>query len=105
MSEDVKIDINRADAETLAALKGIGPTIAQRIIEYRETVHPFEEVIELTAVPGISERMVRQFEDRVMVAATVPPDAQLMEVAEEETAVVPEAAPDEEETAIVPADE
>jgi competence ComEA-like helix-hairpin-helix protein len=62
-----KIDINVADAETLTTISGIGPALAQRIVEYRETVHLFEEVIELTAVPGISERMVRGFEDFVMV--------------------------------------
>jgi hypothetical protein len=36
-------------------------------VEYREAVHPFEEVIELTAVPGVSERMVRNIEDRITV--------------------------------------
>jgi competence ComEA-like helix-hairpin-helix protein len=72
-----KIDINVADAETLATISGIGPALATRIIEYRETVHPFEEVIELAAVPGISEKMVRGFEGFVMVqpalAATAVP--------------------------------
>lgn len=62
-----KININLADAATLSTLPGIGPAIAQRIIEYRETVHPFEEVIELAAVPGISEKMVRTFEASVTV--------------------------------------
>lgn len=65
MSE--KIDINVANEETLATISGIGPVLAKRIVEYRQTVHPFEEVIELTAVPGISERMVRGFEHLVTV--------------------------------------
>lgn len=76
-----KININLADAATLSTLPGIGPAIAQRIIEYRETVHPFEEVIELAAVPGISEKMVRTFEASVTVepgigatAVPLPPD-------------------------------
>ena len=68
MSE--KIDINTADLATLTTISGIGPALAERIIEYRETVHPFEEVIELAAVPGISEKMVRDFEELV----TVKPD-------------------------------
>ena len=65
MSE--KINVNMADAETLSTISGIGPALATRIIEYRETVHPFEEVIELAAVPGISEKMVREFEEFVTV--------------------------------------
>ncbi len=65
MSE--KIDINVADAELLSTLRGIGPAVARRIIKYRETVHPFEEVIELVAVPGISEKRVRDIEDFVTV--------------------------------------
>lgn len=70
MSE--KIDINVADAETLTTIAGIGPALAQRIIEYRETVHPYEEVIELAAVPGISEKMVRGFEESVTVEPITP---------------------------------
>ena len=77
MSE--KIDINVADAETLATISGIGPALAARIIEYRQTVHPFEEVIELTAVPGISEKMVRSFEDLVTVQSVVPVDLEAPE--------------------------
>ena len=77
MSE--KIDINVADAETLATISGIGPALAARIIEYRQTVHPFEEVIELTAVPGISEKMVRGFEDLVTVQSVLPVDLEAPE--------------------------
>ncbi len=65
--EMAKIDINRADVDTLAQIPGIAENLARRIIEYRETVHPFEEVIELAAVPGISERMVREFAEWVTV--------------------------------------
>ncbi len=68
MSEHALVDINNADAASLANLPGIGEVLAVRIIEYRETVHPFEEIMELTAVPGISERMVRQIEDQIMVS-------------------------------------
>lgn len=67
MSASEKININTADIDTLTTLPGIAEGLAGRIIEYRENVHPFEEVIELAAVPGISERMVRIFEDLVTV--------------------------------------
>jgi competence ComEA-like helix-hairpin-helix protein len=68
MDEEIKkIDINQAGVEALTEIPGIAENLAQRIIEYRETVHPFEEVIELAAVPGISERMVREFAEWVTV--------------------------------------
>jgi competence ComEA-like helix-hairpin-helix protein len=65
MSE--KTNVNQAGIEELAALPDIGQKLAERIVAYRQDVHPFEEVIELTAVPGISERMVRAIEDQVTV--------------------------------------
>lgn len=105
------IDINYADADSLAGLPGIGEVLAARIVEYRETVHPFEEIVELAAVPGISERMVRQIEDQIVVGQTpaAPDDAEgegddPIQVAE--TAVLdPKAAPSmESETEAAAAD-
>ncbi len=47
------ININRATKEELTALKGIGPALADRIIEYREQNGPFKTVEDLTQVKGI----------------------------------------------------
>ncbi len=47
------LDINRATAEELEALPGIGPTLAQRILTYRAEHGPFHKVEDLLAVPGI----------------------------------------------------
>jgi len=62
-----KINLNTATPRELYQLSGIGPTLAARIITYRETVHPFEEPIEITAVPGISENTYRAIADRLTV--------------------------------------
>lgn len=70
-----KVDINTATIDELARLQGIGEKLAERIIEYRQTVHSFEEVIELAAVPGISERMVREIEGQLTVGAQPPPES------------------------------
>ncbi|MEM7336642.1 MAG: helix-hairpin-helix domain-containing protein [Chloroflexota bacterium] len=64
---DEKINLNDANVDSLATLPGIGDALAERIIAYRETVQPFETVLSLTAVSGISERMVQKFESLVTV--------------------------------------
>lgn len=69
-----KLDINQADLAALAQLEGIGEELASRIVAYRETVHPFSEIIELAAVPGISERMVRALSDQITVTPSPPPE-------------------------------
>jgi len=48
-----RININTATAEDLAALPGIGPTTAQRIIEYRTAHGPFTRIEDLMNVAGI----------------------------------------------------
>ena len=49
------IDINTATAEELEQLMGIGPVLAQAIIDYRAEHGPFESVDELLEVSGIGE--------------------------------------------------
>ena len=51
-----KININNADLETLANLKGIGPKTAQNIIDYRKEVGSFEKVEDLMNVKGVGEK-------------------------------------------------
>ena len=41
------IDLNRATAADLDAIPGIGPALAQRIIDYRQTHGPFKKIEEL----------------------------------------------------------
>lgn len=82
MSE--KININTADADALATLTGIGPELAQRIVEYRDLEGEFEDVFEMVAVPGISARMVRAFEDEVVLDETGTSGAQSAEDAAQE---------------------
>lgn len=56
----VRIDINNASAIELELLPGVGPAIAQRIIDYRLQHGPFSTVEELAEVSGISPRMVEE---------------------------------------------
>ena len=49
------INVNTATTEQLQTLPGIGQTLAQRIVSYREANGPFEAIMELTNVDGIGE--------------------------------------------------
>ena len=51
-----KININTATIEELITLPGVGPTLAGRIVEYREKAGQFASVEELLNVKGIGEK-------------------------------------------------
>ena len=65
------VDINTADAVTLdKSLKGIGPTTAQAIVDYRAKNGPFKSVDELTKVKGIGKATVEKNRADLMVGAS-----------------------------------
>ena len=51
-----RIDINSASIEELQKLPGVGPKIAQRIVEYRKRYGCFKYLEELKKVKGIGEK-------------------------------------------------
>lgn len=57
MAQDqVKININKATLDELCALKRIGPSYAQRIVDYREQNGPFEKPADIMKVRGIGPK-------------------------------------------------
>ena len=54
------VDINTADEDTLAALKGLGPKKAEAIIAYRKAHGPFKSLDELSSVRGLGEKSVER---------------------------------------------
>lgn len=66
-----QVDLNRADWPELLLLPGIGPTLAQRIVEHRAERGGYETVEELTAVPGIGPKTLKRISPylRVEVAS------------------------------------
>lgn len=64
IKEVVLISINSADAETLDQLPGVGPSIAQRIIDYRNQT-PFQSLEDIKNVKGIGDAMYEKIKDRI----------------------------------------
>lgn len=63
-----KINLNTATAEELKTLPGIGPTMAGRIIEYRNTYGGFYDVEEIKEVRGIGEKTYQKLKDLIVVS-------------------------------------
>ena len=60
-----RIDLNQASAPELELLPGIGPSLAQKIIDYREEHGPFASVDDLLDVPGIGPAKLEAVKDQV----------------------------------------
>ena len=59
------VHLNTATLEQLDALPGVGPTTAQRILDYRQENGAFSSVDELDAVPGIGPARLEQLRELV----------------------------------------
>jgi competence protein ComEA len=51
--QQVKVNINKASVDELSTLKRIGPSYAQRIVDYRKQNGPFEKPEDIIKVRGI----------------------------------------------------
>lgn len=65
------LDINRASAEDLQRLSGVGPVLSQRIIDERSK-RPFKSVDDLRRVPGIGPKTLERLRPNLTVSSTSP---------------------------------
>ena len=65
------LDLNRATEQDFDSLPGIGPKLAERIMEHRQSLGAFHSLDELREVKGIGKK---KFE-RIRPLVTVTPDA------------------------------
>jgi len=61
------VNINSATLDQLDSLPGIGPALAQRIVDYREQHGPFHSIEELMKVSGIGPKKFAQLQSRITV--------------------------------------
>ena len=60
------VNINTAGVDELDSLPGIGPVLAQRIVDYRTEHGPFRSAEELTQVEGIGRATVESIQDHII---------------------------------------
>ncbi len=61
-----KVNVNTASQAELESLPGIGPVLAQRIIDYRAKNGPFKTLDELRKVQGLTRTVLDKIKDRVI---------------------------------------
>jgi len=62
-----KVNLNLAGPATLQTIPGIGPSKAERIIEYRESVGKFRKIEEIMNITGIGEKTFESIRDYITV--------------------------------------
>lgn len=61
------ININKATAELLQTIPGIGPATAEKIIEFRNSNGPFRSIEELMDVNGIGEKTFEKMREKLCI--------------------------------------
>jgi competence protein ComEA len=63
-----EVDVNTADCPELMQLPGIGPKLAERIVESRKTDGPFASVDDLRRVSGIGRKVLERIRPYLQTA-------------------------------------
>jgi competence protein ComEA len=64
-SVKARLDVNQATVEELNELPGIGPALAQRIIDHRRSHGPFVAIDDLLLVKGIGTKKLHRLRELV----------------------------------------
>ena len=70
--ERVLVDLNTATAEELETLTGIGPALAQAILDYRAEHGDFHSIDELMNVRGIGSAKLEGLQDEITIGGATP---------------------------------
>ena len=64
-NKDACINVNTAAVDELVSLQGIGPVLAQRIVEFRKENGDFRNASDLVKVKGIGEGKLKKIKDHI----------------------------------------
>ena len=67
-SEARPIDINTADSAALESVPGLGKSLSQRILAFREKNGPFQSVDDLLKVQGVGEKSIQKLRPYLTVS-------------------------------------
>jgi competence protein ComEA len=73
----MQLNLNRATADDLTAIPGLGPALARRIIDYRTAHGPFKKIADLIEVSGIGPQNLPKLQPYLGLGgpeALAPPD-------------------------------
>lgn len=62
-----KININKATAEELQNVRGIGPAMAEKIVDYREENGKFKNIEDLKNISGIGEKKYESIKEYITI--------------------------------------
>lgn len=68
MAQGKKVNVNTADVAQLSLLPRVGPSVAQRIVEFRKENGPFKRPEDLMLVRGIGEKTFELLKPYLAVA-------------------------------------
>lgn len=63
-----KLNLNLATSSQLEELPGIGPVIASRIVQHRDSNGPFRQISEIQQVAGIGDVIYSKIKDQISVS-------------------------------------
>lgn len=61
------LSLNRADARTLTTLNGIGPSLAKKIVRFREEIGQYDSVEQLLEIKGVGKKTVESLRGQISV--------------------------------------
>jgi competence protein ComEA len=70
------LDLNEAGVAELSLLPGVGPKLAQRIVDYRQRHGPFRRIDDLKSAPGVGPATLARLRPRLTVDES-PVDAEI----------------------------